>query len=1815
MRDVVRVFYRCDTRPAAPADRRRRARAPRAMPMAPSRWGVESDSGDAPTRRRDARGGARARDEDDDDANANSEARRAGTIGAFVARDASQNAREGRRRASGGASLSSVAFAELVMRHGSADSSDGNSSGERETEDETRRAGAATRAGPAPCSSDDSDDEGDGDDGSYYGIDRDGARDSHSSDDDGERDERGEQLVDIYHRLGEHTKSGKERSANVSAARQESASGNASIEGEDSLVVGVSGKIYAEKSFGVFGAENPIRKFCIQLVERHEFDWVVLLIIAANTILLCLSEPERLEGRGCGQFATRGARNDAAERSELTFTILFTLEALLKMIAFGVVGKLNTKNSGAYLRDSWNVMDFGIVIVSVVALLPGDMGSNVSTLRTVRILRPLRTISMFPSLRLLIETMLKSLPLLANVVVFFLLFFCIFGIIGVQFFAGKMRTRCFDVLPPSVPCESYTAQEYVRCIKRASGDAVLLKKNEDQACGTTAQAAWQCPSGQECLDHENPNYGYASFDSVWWSWLVIFQTITLEYWSPVMLDLIDSVSPAVVMWFLPVIFFGSFVILNLALAIVTMVYDANIMDELQRVSSGSFSTFERAIQALSRSESATNDGLGEAVSTSVVRHKRSQTLEWIKTQLVRIKNFVQPRARKFVDGDFFFMVINFSILLNTLVLAMEYDGMSNSYSEALENANLAFTTIFMFELLIKVVALGIPEYVRDRMNWLDAGIVLVSCIELGLNGGEGKSKFTVLRALRVFRILKLMRTWQSLQSTLKTIWKTLVDLSSFLAILCLFVLIFALVGMQLFGGNYCKIDPKPRSNFDTFNNAIITVVQVITHEDWPLVMYDTMFTTAKVALLYFVVVLILGDFIILNSLIAILLSNFDNRKEVLQEQLQESRAAKKQSIFGVFAGMRMTKSDSVRSRESNDSANNEPSQTATRFAHFAHELLKREKRKAAAKVENLRLQRARKMIEEESSAETTSVIMSPKDMQKKQPGALSKVPLTKFEQSSFFGLFKPSHPVRKACFAIADDRRFDWFILMLIIASSITMCWETPENMDNPNFEERAEILDYCFTSAFVVELLMKWIALGMFNADKYSYLKNPWNVLDGTIVFFGLLGMGLGSSADLKWVRALRTLRVLRPLRLLGRVQGLKVVINALIASLPSLVYVLLVSLIVWIIFAIAGMSLFMGKFKSCSDPTILTKSACVDSWSNGTSVRTWDVITSSCNDYTKTTESACTGSYTSAVYVTRDWESADSNFDSFPRAMLTLFETTSGEGWTVTMFNAADAVGTDVAPVRDRTPVATWYFLIFIVLSNFFLFNMCIGIVIDNFLKISTTSLTRTIMSESQARWVAQQRNRNFTARQSFFRRPPHQKWRAKLFQLINDTRFDASIMVIIFINTVVLMTETDHDSSSKKFALDVLNYIFTAAFAVEAMMKIGALYPRRYFSSGWNVFDFIIVVTSILGAILQSGTGSSAFRALRICRVFRMVKKWKSLNTLFQTLVMTIPALGNISLLLALLFFIYAILGTQVFGRLAYGEALNRHANFKTFGNSLSTLLRMLTGEGWQEIMNDCMNKKNCDASFDCAIGTCCGTAVAPVYFVSFVAFSSFIILNLLIAVVLDNYSMSRKEAENENVTPEDVKAFRRVWKKFDPDLTGFVSAIDVKAIILATPKPLGLKGKRVTDLGMLNHVRSLNLQGGSRFLHYTELLQAFTAKAMGVDLNYLPLEIRRELEEDRRNAKRASLLRLRNKVRRRATLVRELSRKEQAADELRGDSFASIREMEIAEEGDENELFDLDGKPISMSVMLVVLKLQRRFRARRARAAASAPDANI
>jgi|TARA_B110000967_G_scaffold200489_1_gene236348 hypothetical protein len=139
--------------------------------------------------------------------------------------------------------------------------------------------------------------------------------------------------------------------------------------------------------------------------------------------------------------------------------------------------------------------------------------------------------------------------------------------------------------------------------------------------------------------------------------------------------------------------------------------------------------------------------------------------------------------------------------------------------------------------------------------------------------------------------------------------------------------------------------------------------------------------------------------------------------------------------------------------------------------------------------------------------------------------------------------------------------------------------------------------------------------------------------------------------------------------------------------------------------------------------------------------------------------------------------------------------------------------------------------------------------------------------------------------------------------------------------------------------------------------------------------------------------SGGGASVLRVLRLARVFRLVRKLKGLLMLFNTLIVSLPGLINIGALLFLLCFVYAILGMNLFGKIKFGDDLNQDANFTNFGNSLLVLLRMVTGEAWNVIMYDCMVTEDCDASPDCVRGTCCGSAGAPLYFVTFVIFGRY------------------------------------------------------------------------------------------------------------------------------------------------------------------------------------------------------------------------------
>jgi hypothetical protein len=202
-----------------------------------------------------------------------------------------------------------------------------------------------------------------------------------------------------------------------------------------------------------------------------------------------------------------------------------------------------------------------------------------------------------------------------------------------------------------------------------------------------------------------------------------------------------------------------------------------------------------------------------------------------------------------------------------------------------------------------------------------------------------------------------------------------------------------------------------------------------------------------------------------------------------------------------------------------------------------------------------------------------------------------------------------------------------------------------------------------------------------------------------------------------------------------------------------------------------------------------------------------------------------------------------------------------------------------------------------------------------------------------------------------------------------------------------------------------LESINYFFTAVFTLEAIIKIIGLGFKGYFTKGWNVFDFIIVVISyvtlIIGLTVSGNFGpkqATVARAFRIGRIFRLIKKAKFLRVIFNTIIFTIPSLANVGALMMLLLFIFAILGVYLFATVQLQSTLTQDANFQNFGMAFLTLIRLQTGEGWNEVMKDTVRTRA--VNFDCDENPTyksiqanggepngCGTPISYLYFVLF------------------------------------------------------------------------------------------------------------------------------------------------------------------------------------------------------------------------------------
>ncbi|XP_009865409.1 PREDICTED: voltage-dependent T-type calcium channel subunit alpha-1H-like, partial [Apaloderma vittatum] len=394
--------------------------------------------------------------------------------------------------------------------------------------------------------------------------------------------------------------------------------------------------------------------------------------------------------------------------------------------------------------------------------------------------------------------------------------------------------------------------------------------------------------------------------------------------------------------------------------------------------------------------------------------------------------------------------------------------------------------------------------------------------------------------------------------------------------------------------------------------------------------------------------------------------------------------------------------------------------------------------------------------------------------------------------------------------------------------------------------------------------------------------------------------------------------------------------------------------------------------------------------------------------------------------------WVRRKYNFDNLGQALMSLFVLSSKDGWVNIMYDGLDAVGIDQQPIQNHNPWMLLYFISFLLIVSFFVLNMFVGVVVENFHKCRQHQEAEEARrrEEKRLRRLEKKRRISFPSPEAQ-RRPYYADYspaRKYIHTLCTSHYLDLFITFIIGVNVITMSMEHYNQPKSLDEALKYCNYVFTIVFVFEAVLKLVAFGFRRFFKDRWNQLDLAIVLLSIVGITLEEIEMNAALpinptiirimRVLRIARVLKLLKMATGMRALLDTVVQALPQVGNLGLLFMLLFFIYAALGVELFGKLDCSdenpcEGLSRHATFTNFGMAFLTLFRVSTGDNWNGIMKDTLREctredKHCLSYLP---------VISPVYFVTFVLIAQFVLVNVVVAVLMKHLEESNKEAKED------------------------------------------------------------------------------------------------------------------------------------------------------------------------------------------------------
>lgn len=1292
----------------------------------------------------------------------------------------------------------------------------------------------------------------------------------------------------------------------------------------------------------------------------------------------------------------------------------------------------------AFLRNGWNRVDFIAIICFWISfflsLNQSDIG-KAQVFRSLMCLKIFRLLNITKGSRMILRGLKDATLQSEQVLIFLVCFWILLSIIGVESFKSSLRRHCVwtNINDPS----DIYVNEFQFCGSYLDPNTLkpLPYLDENHLSSGTIKG-FTCPAYSKCIMEDNPYNNRVSFDNFAQSLQSVFVIISANTFTDLMYYTMDSDAMVASLFYVISIFILTVWLVNLVVAVIIHSYKSNEKE------------YDKKSNWFSKYSEVYNNYV---MNSKIWNFWNNFDFIFVLTILVSfIYNCTKGLSndmKKYNLCDFISSIILLVEIIIRFCIFM-YESNFKVFFYSVFNCIDLITAILAFAFSIPSVYLALGQIVY---GWL--------------------TFFSIIRFYRVVKSIKVARKAWFL--ALKRI-RPFIELIIFGALLLFFI---SIVMSRLFEG----IVPKSEMENELWimynlPNCIVSLFIIMTTENWTDVLYvaeqysKNNFTSFCVAI-YLISWFILSNTVLLSIFIAIITSNLELPQS--EKRINQIRQFVKSCVAKVMKNEHEGLVDLFKSNFNRDANTIE----ALGFISHMNELLVsnghdpidinnynndedlimrnlRHAHKTFSKIpyyeysinyikslgSNIKNIFKKKPKKGNNSSDGELDELNPfNDDNRIYPKSNKKI---KVDRSLL--VFTNENLLRQFCQKFVEpvymkrtqgkqpDLRlmysFNIFLFISSVAVVILACYVTPlyrrETGINGGYINWVTVTDLVFMVIFTIEFAVKIIADGFVFGPR-AYVKSTWNILDFIVLISFWFTVFSVITSNYSLLVTFNALRALRAFRLLTITKESQMVFHiAVISGAVKILSAAIVSLSLLIPFSLWGLNIFGTDLSYCADGVSLT-SNCSLEFKN--EVFKWEIL--------------------SPNYI----ETPHLHFSTFGSSFQSLFEILSLEGWVDLLSNVVNISGKGKPPELFASTQNGIFIMLFIFCAVVFIINLFISIIINNYSLQTGTAF----LNEDQNGWYEVKKVLSKvepSRRREEFEMNAIQK---KIYKMLTKKHG----LWKKFINTILLLHFCLLISESYPYSVkgDIVRYSLflctTVSLFIHMLLVQYALGFRIFYSNKWNsimmfVISAAVVMTCVSLGITTRTVFTNIYKAFLVAILCLVIPQVDILNQLLKYGSTALFPLISLIYTWLVLFLVFAIALNQFFGLTRLGENTTGNLNARTVTKALIMLFRNSFGEGWNDIMVDF--EVRAPYCYDNGFGDsdCGNKSFALLLFICWNILSMYIFLNILVSVVINNFSYVYHGSGPHNlITREEIRKFKFAWNKFDKFGTGYIYESDL------------------------------------------------------------------------------------------------------------------------------------------------------------------------